>query len=83
MSQQDPKPAEQGAAAPAAGTEKQPQATATTGKNGKPVKVKPGKRPEAPKRPKPSKPKKHKAVLPSERTAQPQDSAQPKEQPKQ
>jgi outer membrane protein assembly factor BamD len=83
LSQQNSKPAEQGAATPAAGTEKQPQAAAVTGKNGKPLKVKPAKRPEAPKRPKPSKPKKHKAVLPSESAAQPQDSAQPKEQPKQ
>jgi hypothetical protein len=83
LSQQNSKPAEQGAATPAAGTEKQPQAAAATGKNGKPLKVKPAKRPEAPKRPKPSRPKKHKAVLPAESAAQPQDSAQPKEQPKQ
>jgi outer membrane protein assembly factor BamD len=88
LSQQDPKPAEQSAVTPAAGTEKQPQASVVPGKNGKPVKVKPakvkpGKRPQPPKRPKPSKPKKQKAVLPSESTAPPQDSAQPKEQPKQ
>jgi outer membrane protein assembly factor BamD len=88
LSQQDPKRAEEAAAIPAAGTEKQPQATVTPGKNGKPVKVKPakvkpGKRPEAPKRPKPSKPKKQKAVLPPESAAAAPENAQPKDQPKQ
>jgi outer membrane protein assembly factor BamD len=89
LSQQDPKPAAPGAATPATEAEKQPQQpTVVPGKNGKPVKVKPakvkpGKRPEAPKRPKPSKPKKQKAILPSESAAPPQESAPPKDQPKQ
>ena len=89
LSQHDPKPAAPGAATPATEAEKQPQQpTVVPGKNGKPVKVKPakvkpGKRPEAPKRPKPSKPKKQKAILPSESAAPPQESAPPKDQPKQ
>jgi outer membrane protein assembly factor BamD len=92
MSQSGEKPQEQGAAAPAAGTEKPapaaapaPPAAAPAAQSGKPAKSKPAKRPEAPKRPKPSKPKKQKAVLPDESAAPApaQDQAQPKEQPKQ
>ena len=76
-----------GATAPAADSQKQPQAANgdKAASDVKPVKVKPGKRPQPPKRPKPSKPKKHKAVVPSESSApdQTKPPAASAEQPKQ
>ncbi len=90
MSQQGEKPAEPPAVTPAAEPAKPAAAAVPVGKNGKPLKVKPGKvkaakRPEMPKRPKTTRPKKHKAILPAESSAPapPADAAQPKEQPKQ